>query len=212
MTRVKVCGFTRQRDVAAAVEAGVDAVGAIVDVPVDSPREIAPEEARQLFDDVPPFVTTVLVTMPETVEGAVGLVEQNGPDAIQVHGGLSPSAVGKLRTQIDADVIVAVDADQTNSADAFADVADAVLLDSTDQEGAGGTGRTHDWDRARTLRERLDAPVVLAGGLTPAVVDRAIEAVDPYAVDVASGVEASGGVKDRDAVADFVTATRGVEA
>lgn len=212
MTRVKVCGLTRKRDVTAAVDAGVDAVGAIVDVPVDSPREVAPDAARRLFEDVPPFVTTVLVTMPETVAGATDLVDAVGPDALQVHGGLSPSSVADLGTGVEADVIVAVDATRPESAFAFADVADAVLLDSTDQWGAGGTGRTHDWDRARTLREQLDAPVVLAGGLTPEVVDRAIETVEPYAVDVASGVETSGGVKDHDALADFVTATRGVEA
>lgn len=210
MTRVKVCGFTRREDVGAAVEAGVDAVGAIVDVPVESPREISPDAAGRLFDAVPPFVTTVLVTMPNSVEAATDLVEAVGPDALQIHDGLSPSSVSAVRDGVDAQVLVAVDAGQPESVAAFADVADAILLDSTDQWGAGGTGRTHDWNRARTLRERLDAPVVLAGGLTPEIVDQAIETVDPYAVDVASGVEASGGIKDHDAVAEFVAATRGV--
>lgn len=211
MTRVKVCGLTSRGDVAAAVEAGVDAIGAIVDVSVDSPREITADEARRLFDDAPPFVTTVLVTMPESVERAMELTNAVGPDAIQIHGELSPASVGELRATVDADVIVAVDATEPERADAFGAVADAILLDSTDQSGAGGTGRTHDWDRARTIREKLGVPVLLAGGLTPDVVDRAIETVDPYAVDVASGVESSGGIKDHDAVADFVAATRGVE-
>ncbi|MGM0397862.1 MAG: phosphoribosylanthranilate isomerase [Halobacteriota archaeon] len=211
MPRVKVCGFTREEDVAMAIDAGVDAVGAIVDVPVETPREISRAHARGLFDGVPPFVTTVLVTMSETVDAALELVERVRPDALQVHAGLSPDEVADLTAAIDADVIVAVDAGSADSAREYATVADAVLVDSTDESGAGGTGRVHDWERTRSLRDELDAPLVLAGGLTPGLVGAAIETVDPYAVDVASGVESDGGIKDWAAVADFVRAARSAE-
>lgn len=206
MVRVKVCGLTREEDVATVIDAGVDAVGAIVDVPVESPREITIDRARRLFAGVPPFVTSVLVTMPETVDAAIELVETVEPDAIQIHGGLSPDEVGELGGRTDTDVIVAVDAEQSDSAHLHAGGADAILVDSTDESGAGGTGRTHDWNRTRTLRDELDVPLVLAGGLTADVVATAIETVDPYAVDVASGVESEGGIKDRDAVEAFVRA------
>lgn len=211
MPRVKVCGFTREEDVAAATQAGVDAVGAVVDVPVETPREVSPEHARRLFAGVPPFVTSVLVTMPETVDEATALADTVEPDAVQVHGGLTPQEVAELTDAIDATVIVAVDAEQVDSAHQYAAVADAVLVDSTDDSGAGGTGRTHDWERSRSLREELDVPLVLAGGLTPDIVADAVDAVDPYAVDVASGVEAEGGIKDHVAVADFVRAARSAE-
>jgi len=208
MTRVKVCGLTRAEDVAVVVEAGADAVGAVVDVPVDSPREVTPEHARALLADVPPFVTSVLVTMPQSVERATELVEVTEPDVLQVHGGLEPNGVEHLADWVPADVVVAVDVADANAAREYAAVADAILVDSTDEAGAGGTGRTHNWDATRRLREQLDVPVVLAGGLTPATVAAAIDTVDPFAVDVASGVEERGGEKDPSAVADFVAATR----
>lgn len=208
MTRVKVCGLTRADDVATVVDAGADAIGAVVDVPVDTPREVSPGQARSLFETVPPFVTTVLVTMPETVADARDLASRVGPDVLQIHGGLGDDAIAELGETIDADLVVAVDAAEPNDARAAATVADAVLVDSTDEAGAGGTGRTHDWEQSRRLRDDLDVPVVLAGGLTADSVGEAVETVDPYAVDVASGVETSGGVKDPNAVAAFVRAAR----
>ncbi|MFB6109902.1 MAG: phosphoribosylanthranilate isomerase [Halodesulfurarchaeum sp.] len=207
MARVKICGFTRERDVDRAVEAGVDAVGAIVDVPVDSPREIDPGRARSIFERVPPFVSTVLVTMPASVERAEERIGQVGPDAVQVHGGLSPEAVAELATR-DVTVIAAVDHDE-DRIEAYATAADALLVDSTDEAGAGGTGRTHDWDATRALAQ-LDVPLVLAGGLTPENVAEAVETVEPYAVDAASGVEAEPGRKDPDRVRSFVGAATGV--
>jgi phosphoribosylanthranilate isomerase len=208
MTRVKICGITRAADRDAAVVAGADAVGFVVDVPVDTPREVSPERARDLAAGVPPFVSTVLVTMPEAVEGAVRLQRTVGADAVQVHG-LDPDSIGGLRERVDADVIAAVghDADLT----ACAGAADALLIDSLDQSGGGGTGETHDWTASRAAVESLDRPVVLAGGLTPDNVGAAVRTVDPYGVDTASGVERTGGVKDHGAVRAFVESARAAD-
>lgn len=201
-TRVKICGLTRAADRDRAIEAGADAVGFITGVPVDTPREITPEQVSELVDGVPPFVTSVLVTMPETVEEAVELQEEAGADAIQIHGTLTPSQIEELQERAGVPVVAAVDVGDEEIA-AYADAASAVLVDSTDEDGGGGTGRTHDWDRSRELREAIESPLILAGGLTPANVAEAVEAVEPFAVDTASGVEQSGGVKDAEAVAQF---------
>ncbi len=208
MTRVKICGVTTEDDREAVVAAGADAVGVLVDVPVDSPREIDPDRAAGLVAGLPPFVTAVLVTMPESAQTALDLQQQVGADAIQVHSTLSPEQVQRLREQTDADVVVASSPDD---AAAYAPVADAVLVDSLD-DGAGGTGETHDWDHSQQLVADLAVPVVLAGGLTPENVYEAIERVDPYAVDTASGVERAGGQKDHDAVEAFVTRAREAQA
>ncbi|WP_436927221.1 phosphoribosylanthranilate isomerase [Halosimplex amylolyticum] len=216
-TRVKICGVTSATDRDAVVAAGADAVGVICDVPVDTPREVDEETAADLFDGVPPLVTGVLVTMPDGVDDAVTLAEALKPDAVQVHGGLSPSELGALGRRVSQDVVAAVDA-EAEDVGAYAGEADALLVDSVDAEGGGGTGETHDWERTREIVADLDVPVILAGGLAPDNVAEAVETVRPFGVDVATGVERVdeagdrvGGEKDRDAVEAFVAnATREV--
>lgn len=204
MARAKICGLTRGADLRAAVEAGADAVGVIAEVPVDTPREVDPATAAELLADVPPFVTATLVTMPESPERAVELVRTVEPDAIQLHGEWTPDEIGYVRAETGVKVLLAVDAEDEASAERLDDAADALVVDSTTESGAGGTGETHDWEAAGRLAERLVSPVVLAGGLTPDNVAEAVATADPFAVDVASGVELRGGEKDHNAVARFV--------
>ncbi|MGB9965057.1 phosphoribosylanthranilate isomerase [Halobacterium hubeiense] len=214
MTRAKICGLTNGADLEAAVDAGADAVGFVVDVPVDTPREVSAEKAADLVAAAPPFVTTVLVTMPETPERAVDLVESVHPDAVQLHGDGPVEDVERVADRTTAAVLKTVDAADPEGA-RYDGVADALLVDSVDEEGAGGTGRTHDWDATREFADGVDSPVVLAGGLTPENVAEAVATVDPFAVDVASGVERTGGEKDHGAVRRFVanaTERREVEA
>ena len=204
MARVKICGLTRDADLRAAIDAGADAVGVITEVPVDSPREVDPAKAADLLADVPPFVTATLVTMPESAERAVDLVRMAGPDAIQLHGEWTPDEIGFIRAETERKVLLAVDADDPVRAEEFDGVADALVVDSTDDAGAGGTGETHDWEATGNLAARLRTPVVLAGGLTADTVSEAVRIADPFAVDVSSGVELTDGRKDHNAVARFV--------
>jgi phosphoribosylanthranilate isomerase len=120
---------------------------------------------------------------------------------------LPPEKLGGLAARVDASVVAAVDADADLAA--YADAVDALLVDSTDERGAGGTGETHDWERTRERTADLDVPVILAGGLTPENVAEAVATVDPYAVDTATGVEREGGLKDHDAVTAFVARAGG---
>jgi len=123
-----------------------------------------------------------------------------------VHGTLTSGDVADLSTDIHADLMVAVSPADAATYDA---VADALVVDSLDDAGAGGTGETHDWGRTGDLVESLDSPVVLAGGLTPDNVADAVATARPFAVDVASGVEAEPGRKDPEAVSAFVRAAGG---
>ena len=184
-TGAKICGLTNEADLAVAIEAGADAVGFVVGVPVDSPREISPERARELTEAVPSFVTSVVVTMPETPENARSLVGEVRPDALQVHGA-DPETIAAIGTAVDVPLLGAIDA-----------------------AGAGGTGETGDWAAAREAVRESSVPVILAGGLTPGNVGVAVAAVDPFAVDVASGVERRGGRKDHDAVREFIARAAG---
>jgi len=201
--RVKVCGLTDEADIRVAVDAGADAVGIISDVSVETPREVSPGRARDLAETAPPFVTSVLVTMPDSAERGVELAERVGADAVQLHGDLAPGEIGRFRETFDGDVLLATD---HATAPDYADVVDGLVVDSVDEAGAGGTGRTHDWERTREVVRELDVPVVLAGGLAPSNVADAVRVVRPFAVDVASGVERADepGRKDHDAVRAFV--------
>jgi len=204
--RVKICGVTSERDRDAVVNAGADAVGLIAGVDVDTPREITPERAARLASGTPPFVSTVLVTMPDGPGDAADLVERVRPDAIQVHVS-EPDTLAEIATRVPVRVLAAVDA-ADDRLGAYADAADALLVDALDEDGAGGTGDTTDWNRARAVVDALEAPVVLAGGLTPGNVREAATTVRPFGVDVASGVERGGGQKDHDAVRSFVGRAR----
>ena len=208
MTRVKVCGLTTEADLRAAADAGADAVGIIADVPVDTPREVAVERAADLVAAAPPFVTTVLVTMPAAPERVVELAERVNPDAVQLHGDLPVGDARHVAANAGVDVVTRVDAANPD-ARRYDDVVDALLVDSVDDDGAGGTGRTHDWNATREFAESVQSPVVLAGGLTPSNVADAVATVEPFAVDVASGVEAAGGEKNHDAVRAFVANAKG---
>lgn len=206
-TRVKICGLTTAEDRDAAVAAGADALGFISQVPVESPREIPPARASELVSGVPPLVTSVLVTMPETVEEAVSLQERVGADAIQIHGTLSPTEVESLADRLDVPVLAAVDVSEPEIG-AYAAAADAVLVDSTSEDGGGGTGETHDWERTREIARAVETPLLLAGGLDPGNVAAAVETVEPFGVDTASGVEREGGSKDHEAIERFVETAR----
>jgi phosphoribosylanthranilate isomerase len=207
MVRVKVCGVTRESDLAAVAAAGADAVGAICDVPVDTPRAVTPDRARELFAAAPPFLTTTLVTMPESVDHARELVREVRPDVLQLHADFSADELTALREE-GIRVVPVVDATDVSRAHALAPAVDGILVDTPSESGAGGTGRTHDWEASRSLVDTLDVPVILAGGLTPDNVAEAVRTVAPDSVDVASGVESSGGVKDHDAVHAFVTGAK----
>ncbi|OVE83220.1 phosphoribosylanthranilate isomerase [Natronolimnobius baerhuensis] len=204
-TRVKVCGLTNEADLETTIAAGADAVGFICDVPVETPREVSRQEATALVSSVPPFVTSVLVTMASDAERVVELVERVGPDAVQLHGGIEPAVLESIVSALDADILVALDSDEVTAAEDYDHLVDALLVDTVDESGGGGTGKTHDWERTRDAAESLESPLILAGGLTPDNVADAVRTVEPFAVDVASGVEAEGGRKDADAVQAFVT-------
>ncbi|RQG91400.1 phosphoribosylanthranilate isomerase [Natrarchaeobius halalkaliphilus] len=208
MTRVKICGLTGRNDLETVVDAGADAVGVIVDVPVNTPREITADRAADLVATAPPFVTTVLVTMDRGLEHAADLVERVEPDVLQLHADPETIDIAAVTDCVDSQLVLAVDTDDVSSAQRHDGDVDAFLVDTPAEDGGGGTGRTHDWNRTRTAIADLESPVILAGGLTPANVAEAVRAADPFAVDVASGVEADGGVKDPNAVRSFVECAR----
>ncbi len=204
--RVKVCGITNREDLEAAVDAGADALGFVVDVPA-SPRNISLDRARDFVEATPPFVQSVLVSVFDTVDQLETLCSCVAPDAVQVAGTLARDAIGEQLRGIR--VIQAIAVNDEVDVLPFAVHCDAVLTDSCVPGAHGGTGKPHNWNVSRAIRELIaPTPLILAGGLTPGNVRAAIKTVRPYAVDVSSGVEARAGVKDPAKIRAFIEAVK----
>lgn len=197
---VKVCGITRLADAIHAMEHGATALG-FVFWP-KSPRYVTPAQAAGIIAALSPALTTVGVFVNESVEGINTVMRQTGIAAVQLHGDERPAYAETLGRP----VLRAVNVDEADETCAAWPPDTTFLVDAVDTVRRGGTGHIVEWDRAAAIARQWR--VVLAGGLTPANVAEAIAAVRPFGVDVASGVEASPGVKDLDKVARFLANAR----
>ncbi len=204
--KVKICGITRKEDLDGATEAGADAVGFVVGVE-SSPRNLSLNEAERLIRQVSPFVKSVLVTVLRSIKD-FSEYEKLNPDVIQIHGenlqALSSVRMKLLNTML----IGAVNAHVASDLAAILGVAkqfDAVLLDSFVDGRHGGTSVVHDWGLSKHVRQVIQPkPLILAGGLNSANVAEAVRTVEPYAVDVSSGVEQSPGLKSYKKMVEFI--------
>jgi len=205
--RVKICGITREEDLAVAVEAGADAVGFIVGVP-SSPRNLTLERAERLLKQVPVFVDSVVVTVPDSIDSLAKIYDRLRPTAIQIHGE-KPCEASVIRQKISGARLIKTvyvkTGDTTERAREDSKAFDAILLDSITGGQYGGTGMVHDWTLSKQIKQIIEpTPLILAGGLKPENVKEAILTVQPYAVDVASGVESQPAIKDPKKMYKFI--------
>ena len=202
MTKVKICGIKTLSDAKFAVDYGADAIGFVF---AESIRNVSKEKARAIVRKLPPFVTTVGLFVNDTAENIEAICRFCGLDTIQFHGNERPSLLNKLkafktikafRIQNEKDIIPIRKYKP-----------DAILLDGYSENKMGGTGTSFDWKIVKKLRTSI--PVIVAGGLTHLNVSQAIRIVNPYAVDVSSGVESIPGKKDRKLIKKFIDAAKG---
>lgn len=215
-TRIKICGLTREEDIDAAVQAGVDAIGFVLYPP--SPRALSVERAAELARRLPAFVTPVLLFVNETPQ-VIGHACMHVPGAwLQFHGDETPDQCQKIartlgRRWLRAARIPLESTPETPAFDLLKYAQDykdaqAILLDAH-VEGYGGSGKTFNWSQLPT---NVNAHLVLSGGLNAANVTDALRTLQhcglSTGVDVSSGVEVSKGVKSRDKINAFVQAVR----
>jgi phosphoribosylanthranilate isomerase len=200
-TRIKICGLTRLEDAQRAADLGAAALGFNFYPP--SPRYIEPAAARAIIRRLPPFVAAVGVFANETDSGhVISRAREAGATTVQVHGPRFP-ALDELFAVFT--LVVAVAVREGFKPEELSKIKpSAYLLDAFDPDRLGGTGRTFDWKAAREAKQY--GPIILAGGLTPENVARAVRGVRPFAVDVASGVESAPGIKDAAKLRAFFTA------
>jgi phosphoribosylanthranilate isomerase len=187
---VKICGITRAEDAETSVEAGADALG-FVFWP-ESPRFVEPSLARALAAGLPPFVTTVGVFVNQPIEHVLAVANMVKLGAIQLHGDEDLSYLARL----DGRPVIKAIGLAERAVPAVDDWPARVmlLLDAYDPAVRGGTGRAVDWERAATIAARRRT--LLAGGLTPENVAAAVAQVQPFGIDVSSGLESRPGIKD----------------
>jgi phosphoribosylanthranilate isomerase len=192
MVRVKICGITKLEDARLAAELGAHAIG--LNFHPESPRCLSPAAAAELVRRIPPFVATVGIFVNWVAEPVIALCQALGLSSAQLHGDELPQVVERVARLLP--VIKALRIGQGSNAPEFSRfrAASAFLLDTPVAGHYGGTGTTGNWHAARTAAQTQR--IILAGGLTPENVGEAIRIVRPYAVDVASGVEARPGKKD----------------
>lgn len=200
MTAVKICGITRLDDAAAAAALGASYLGFVLWP--NSPRAATLDTVRKVVSALPAHVTPVGVFVNPGVD-AVNAAADAGIRLAQVHAAAADGFAG-ARVPVVHAVHLAGDGVEPAVTD------DLILLDAHDPQKHGGTGRTIDWPRA--ARIAATRRVILAGGLTPANVAEAIRTVRPFAVDVASGVEASPGIKDHDLLRAFIQSALSTQA
>jgi tryptophan synthase beta chain len=207
MTRVKICGITNLGDALVAVEAGADLLGLIFYPP--SPRSVTLDQACHIVEQVRQTsldVHTVGVFVDEETRTIQRVAGYCGLDVVQLHGRETPETASKLMEgglEVFKAFRVRDDAFLTEM-ERYAPT--AYLLDAYAPDRQGGTGQTFDWRLAVTAKAH--GPILLAGGLTPDNVTRAIQSVRPWGVDTASGVEAEPGRKDHEKVRQFVAAAK----
>ena len=208
-TRIKICGLTREADVAAAVEAGADAIGFVL-FPA-SPRALDLKRAVSLARGLPAFVTPVLLFV-NAAQTEVAAATQALPQAmLQFHGDETPAQCGAAGRPFLRAARMTPELDLLDFALRFSN-AQALLLDAP-VEGWGGGGKVFDWSLiAADLPHDVRSRLVLSGGLNPANVIDGVLHARPFAVDVSSGVEVGKGIKDAELMRRFCLAVRQADA
>lgn len=186
--RVKICGITNLEDALVAVRLGVDALGFVF---APSPRQITPDEAKEIIKRLPPWIATVGVFVDEKPEWIMRVASHCKLDWVQLHGDESPQYCKDL----DIKIIKTIKSNIERIPEY--DVP-GILLDIS-----MGTGKVYNWDLAVEAK-KYGKPIILSGGLTSENVGEAIRKVMPYGVDVSSGVESSPGKKDSEKIKRFV--------
>lgn len=206
-TRIKICGIRDIDSALACANAGADAIGFVF--VKASPRSITPDEAFEIQASLPPFLSTVGLFKNASLDFFCDAEETCPTTMVQLHGDESD----QLIQQCGPNLIKAIKFDAATIAKDLArlskiDEVDAILVDGS----AGGEGTSFDWNALKPHADTLELPLILSGGLTPANVGEAIRILQPYAVDVSSGVESAPGIKDHALIHAFCDAVRKADA
>ena len=219
---IKICGNTRLEDCRRAAELGADAVGFIF---AAGKRTVTAAEVAAITLHLPASLERIGVFTSCNVDQIVSDAREAGLTGVQLHGAYEPALASAISRQLSGKAMFRLiqvlhwdtDRSAAEQADVFASacrtvdqdgIASAILIDSRTQQGSGGTGVPFDWRAAKVALADLNIPVIVAGGLRPENVADAVAVLQPFGVDVSSGVESAPGCKDAGRLRDFIGALR----
>jgi len=205
VTRIKCCGMTRVGDALLAARLGADAIGLVFTA--RSKRQVTLAQAREIVAALPPFVATVALFMDDDADRVRQVIDEVQPSLLQFHGGETDGWCMQFGRPFLKAIAMGEGAAALPRLREYPQAA-ALLLDGHGFGEAGGSGKAFDWSM---LPHELAQPVILAGGLHSGNVADAVRLLRPWAVDVASGVESSPGIKDPDKLAAFIRAVRAAD-
>jgi phosphoribosylanthranilate isomerase len=199
MPRIKICCIKSEIEARIAIESGASAIGLVASMP-SGPGPISDALIRQIAKTIPPPVATFLLTSETSVKEIIKHHRRTDTNTIQIVDSLSAGTYSQLKVALPGvkivQVIHVIDDRSVDEALKISEMVDAILLDSGNPKlkvkELGGTGRVHNWKLSRLIRDRSKCPVFLAGGLNAENVRQAIEEVQPFAIDVCSGVRTDG--------------------
>jgi phosphoribosylanthranilate isomerase len=197
--RIKICCIKSIEEARMAIESGASAIGLVARMP-SGPGPISDELIRQIAMTIPPPVDTFLLTSETTVDEIIKHHKRTNTGTIQIVDKLTAGTYNQLKDALPSvkivQVIHVIDEKSVEEAIEIAEWVDALLLDSGNPnliiKELGGTGRVHNWKLSRQIRDNANCPIFLAGGLKPENVREAIEEVQPFGIDVCSGVRTNG--------------------
>ena len=199
ITRIKICCIQNIHEAKTAISFGASAIGLVAKMP-SGPGPIPDHLIKEIAAAVPPPVGTFLLTSLTSVSDIIRHHRETNTNTIQIVDYLTDGTYRQLKEALPSvkivQVIHVINENSIDEAIRVSQSVDAILLDSGNPnlkiKELGGTGRVHNWKLSRKIREEVSCPVFLAGGLNPDNVRNAIETVEPYAVDVCSGVRSNG--------------------
>ena len=193
--RVKICCISSIEEAWKAINYGASALGFVSHMP-SGPGILSEELITEIVAQIPPPIATFLLTSSQNTQEIIQQIKRCGTNTVQMCDNIKSGNYQDIREALPGiyivQVIHVIDEKSSNEAIKIAPLVDAILLDSGNQSLAikelGGTGRTHNWDISRKIREQVKIPIFLAGGLKPENVDLAVKQVAPFGLDVCSGV------------------------
>ena len=202
--KVKICGITDSENAKKIGQLNINAIGLVF---YDkSPRAISIPQANKIIDSLPPFISKVGLFVNSKSSYIDQVLNSVNIDTIQFHGDESPSDCSQFQMPFIKAIRMREGTNLLKQAEEFSSAA-GLLLDSFEEDSYGGTGKSFDWN---LIRDNIDLPIILAGGLNKDNVMSAIEKTQPYAIDISSGVEVDKGIKDIEKTKEIIEIVKSI--